>query len=329
MTELSHTIYREILKAAASDSSIEAVCQGLTWTCSRIRTGEYSTIGFAQSSGDQTRTLAWPGTLRGKTVNEITPWLNSWNSFEATVALATCNAVINGPHNSLMEEATPLAQLMDNPVAPHNLAIFEYFKPQLANKKVVVIGRYPGLEKVLADIDYVVLERKPGPGDLPDPAAEFVLPQADWVFLTATSLINKTFERLAKLAEKAITVLMGPTTPWLPAFGDHAIDFIAGVKPVDMGTAEQIVAEGGGTRLFEGGVHYALANISASRQRYLKDEIARTAKQRAILKNDMEDWFQHEGNLKFPRRAQLEEVDQYLSSLDSAYKRLWDLNGDL
>jgi len=87
---------------------------------------------------------------------------------------------------------------------------FEHFLPQLKDKKVVVIGRYPGIERYAEAFNLSILERQPVHNDFPDPACEFLLPDADWVFLTASSITNKTFPRLAELAQNATTVLMGP-----------------------------------------------------------------------------------------------------------------------
>jgi hypothetical protein len=88
-----------------------------------------------------------------------------------------------------------------------------------------------------------------------------LLPNADWVFLTATSLINKTFPRLAELAQHATTVLMGPTTPWLPQLAEFGIDYLAGVEVIDAEKLQQTIAEGGGVRIFETGVRYRVVEL--------------------------------------------------------------------
>lgn len=41
-----------------------------------------------------------------------------------------------------------------------NLAVFEHFLPQLQGKKVVVIGRYPGIERYAEQIDLHIIERQ-------------------------------------------------------------------------------------------------------------------------------------------------------------------------
>lgn len=240
-----------VTKADEHRDTIEQVCIGLTWTvCKTSRS-----TGFAMSPGESCRTLPWPGTLVGRRASSLAPWIKSWNAFEAAAGLAAANALINAPGNAVMEKASDLPS--------GNLAVFEHFKPRLAGSKVAVVGRYPGLETVLGAADVIVLERNPQTGDFPDAAAEYVLPTCDWVFLTASSLINKTFPRLAELSQGAVTVLMGPSMPWLAEWRDFGIDILAGVRISNREKAWQVAIEGGGIRLFDEGVRYAIVDLRA------------------------------------------------------------------
>lgn len=315
MKRLVDPLYDAILARARDDAPLRACCVGLTWSFCRTD----HAIGFAQSSGASTRVLDFPGSLTGRPVGEVADWLTSWNPFEATVGLAAANAAINTPDNALMASA----EILRCDVSA-NLAVFAHFRPRLVGRRVVVIGRYPGMDALFEGLDVTVIERNPGPGDLPDPAAEYLLPQADWVFLTATSLINKTFPRLAALAADAVTVLMGPSMPWLELFADYAVDFLAGVRPLDPARAAQIALEGGGTRLFGDGVAYALADIGEAGMAKLRAQIAQLAQQRAALNTAMQDWYAAGRRGRFDRHAELETVSERLSRLDTLYKRQWD-----
>lgn len=301
--------------AAGCEDVVENVCIGLTWTTCRTQHG----LGFAMSPSMRSRVLQWPGTLSGQRTSALAEWLHSWDPFEATVGLAACNAAINGAENVLMREAVPLFV-----EAPGNLAVFEHFRPRLERQRIAVIGRYPGLDKVLGGLDVSVLERQPGENDLPDPAAEFILPQSDWVFISATSLINKTFHRLCQLSNNAVTVLMGPSTPWLAELSAFGVDYLAGVQVVGKAKAEQIAAEGGGTRLFGEGVRYAIADIGGDRVVKTQVEIRETVERRNALKSEMSAWYEKDDPVRFPRFAELEAIDDRLSRLDLLFKRLWD-----
>ena len=246
-------IYDLLIEAVPTDRLVDELMIGLTWTL--CRSGD--DMGLAMSPGIATRTLPWPGTLAGRRLADLAPWVRGWDPFAATVGMAAINAAIN-PVSGLADAALALPR---GPAA--NLSVFTHFAERLAGRQVVIVGRYPGLETLDLGWDLTVLERNPGAGDLPDPAAEFCLPQADWVFLTATSLVNKTFPRLAELSRDATLVLMGPTVPWTMALRDWGVDYLAGVRVTDPPLLRQTIAEGGGTRIFETGVEYVVADLRA------------------------------------------------------------------
>jgi uncharacterized protein (DUF4213/DUF364 family) len=240
-----------LLDYAKGSEVVKEVLIGLTWTLCRTEN-----IGLCMSPGTVTRTLPWSGTLVNKSVSELALWVRSWNSFEATVGMAAVNAAING-RSLLPERGQPIS--MEGTTA--NLAVFQHFLPQIRGKRVAIIGRYPRLSVFEKEMEMTVIERQPTAGDLPDPASEYVLPESEWVFLTATSIANKTFPRLVELARDAKLVLMGPTMPWLPELAEFGIDYLAGVSVTDSDALRQTVAEGGGVRIFETGVQYRVLEL--------------------------------------------------------------------
>jgi len=244
-------IYDRLLEASRTPTCVQEVVIGLTWTLCRAEG-----MGLCMSPGLPTRTLPWSGTLVNQAIADLTPWIRSWDSYQATIGMAAINASIN-PTSPLLEQAQPLI-----PNGSGNLAVFEHFLPQIRGKRVVVIGRYPGLSQYEQETELTVVERQPAAQDLPDPACEYLLPEADWVFLTATSIANKTFPRLVELSRHAQVVLMGPTVPWLPVFAEMGIDYLAGVAVTDPAALRQTIAEGGGTRIFETGVQYRVLALS-------------------------------------------------------------------
>ena len=250
-------VYDLLLDQVPPRAVVEEIQMGLIWTLCRGPEG----TGLAMTPPAAPRTLPWAGTLGGRPLAELAGWLRRFAPHEASIGLAAVNAAINTPANPALANAVPVSG-----AAPGNLAVFSHFRPRLTGRRVVVIGRYPGLDALLDGLDATVLERQLGPGDLPDPACEYLLPEADWVFLTASSLANKTFPRLAELSRHATTVLMGPGTPWLPALAAFGIDHLAGVTIDDDTRLRRTVAEGGGTRLFEGPVTYRVAELHARRE---------------------------------------------------------------
>lgn len=304
-----------LLEVKGDDSHVQSVLIGLTWTLVKTISG----WGLAMSPAEKTRTLSWSGTLKGKSIAEISQWLYSWNPFESTIALATINSVLNN-NRQLLYKALPITGTMAG-----NLRVFEYFLPRLKNKRVVVIGRYPGIENIASHCDLQILERSPQAGDLPDVACEYVLESADWVFISGATIANKTFPRLAELSRNAITVLIGPSVPWLNALSAFDIDYVAGVRVVQEEDLLTTVMEGGGTRIFDSAVNYCLADLTEQQLTKTKNNIAGVVQQRVLLKEDMARWLEL-NKTRYPRLEELAMLDERLSQLDIRFKRLWDNN---
>jgi len=309
-------IYDLLQDYAAGREAVREVIIGLVWTYC-----EAESIGLAMSPAIPTRTLPWAGSLRGKPVAELARWVREFDPYPATVGMAAVNAAINRRHSP--PEGLSLE-------TGGNLAVFEHFLPSIKGKKTVVIGRYPGLDAFVHThhLDLTVLERNPGPEDVTDAACEFLLPGADWVFLTASSIPNKTFPRLAELSRDAVTVLMGPTTPWLPELHHFGIDYLAGVEIQDRDALRATVAEGGGVRLFAGPARYRISPLNAAAaMEWAKQLIARTAAEKSSLSRAMEDWYGRGETKRFPRYGELEATSLALSRLDTCFKQLWDKHG--
>jgi uncharacterized protein (DUF4213/DUF364 family) len=87
---------------------------------------------------------------------------------------------------------------------------FDSYSQLVKGKKTAVIGHFHKLEDYLKEAASIsVLERKPTGNDFPDSACEYILPEQDFVFITGTTLINKTLPRLLTLAKNAHVVLGG------------------------------------------------------------------------------------------------------------------------
>ncbi|WP_028240773.1 DUF364 domain-containing protein [Stutzerimonas azotifigens] len=241
-------LYDWLLASAPHSGRVEHLCLGLNWTLAEVDGSQ----GFAFSPRQVPRTLDWSGTLAGQGNAALLPWLLSWNDAEAAVGLAVLNASVNTAAGCQCEALALRSEV------PGHLQVFAHFRPRLAGQRVVVIGHYPGLERLWQDQPYQCLERHLQEGDLPDCAAEYLLPGADWVFVSASSIANKTLPRLLELSRQAQVVLMGPSLPWLDGWRRFGVDYLAGVRVLDPAGVRRVIAEGGGTRLFAGPVEYAL-----------------------------------------------------------------------
>ena len=97
-------------------------------------------------------------------------------------------------------------------------------------KNVAVIGHFPFVDAARpAFANFWVLEKHPQPGDHDATMAHALLPQADLVAVTATTLLNGTLAGILNLCRSdALVILLGPTTPFAPSLFDCGIDILAG-----------------------------------------------------------------------------------------------------
>ncbi|MGD0675063.1 MAG: DUF364 domain-containing protein [Polyangiaceae bacterium] len=249
---MTRDIYDLLVSRARSVEPLRRMLLGLNWSVAQVQAS-----GLCFSPIDPPRTLRFPGTLAGRPAEELAPWIRSFDPCEAAVGCAVINAVINHDANACLRRAVPLAST----VAPH-LAVFDRFSAETKDAHVVVVGQYPGLDELWRGRAYTCLERRPSPGTLPDTAAESLLPKADWVFLTASALANKTLPRLLELSRPARVVLMGPSLPWVDEWGDFGVEFLAGAIVRDAERLFQIAGEGGGTRIFDDAIGYRLHKLA-------------------------------------------------------------------
>lgn len=312
-------IYEYLLDYCSSTDVIERVNIGLVWTVCQTQKNKAISSGLAMTPMSTTRTLKWPGTLAGQALKDVAKGILQWEPYLACVAMAAINCSLNNGRDM------PECDVLEAHNGSANLTVFEYFLPLIAGQKVVVIGHYPGIEKYVEQYHWQVLERMPTGIDYPDPACEFLIPKADWVFLSASSLVNKTFPRLAELAMSAKTVLMGPTVPWLPELYSFGIDYLAGVEVIDEQILYQTASEGGGVRIFETAVRYNVLALTAENNLlWFKQRIAATAAQKDRLTFAMNQWYTKGKNDRFPQYEQLRSVTEQLSLLDTGFKTLWD-----
>jgi uncharacterized protein (DUF4213/DUF364 family) len=173
--------------------------------------------------------IRWAGDLADHSANELATLLRSDSPMEAGLGMAAINALL----------AVDETRLTDRNASDEIIR-------RGAGKRVVVVGHFPFIPTVRQAVGHLdVLELDPGPGELPPQAAADVIPRADVVAITGTSLLNRTFDELMQHCRPdAFVLVLGPTTPLSPALLDYGADLIAGTLVVDPAAALATASQG-------------------------------------------------------------------------------------
>ncbi len=188
----------------------------------------------------------------GRPLKEIAESVKSWNLIEASIGQAALCAWYNSPETA---EAHGIEVLARKQVQERLKDPFIRSQNMVKGKKVVVVGHFPFLEGLIAPVcDMSIIEWNPVEGDYPYPAAEYLLPECDFAFLTCAAFGDKTMPRLLELSENAEQVsVVGPGTPLAPRLFEFGVDDMAGFVVTDVEFAARITGGAEAQRIFSAG----------------------------------------------------------------------------
>ena len=244
-------MYDELIRPIPEDLFVEDYVAGGHFAC--LRSGDL--CGLAYDTRGSSRPPMLEGSPVGMRLREAAELAKSWNMEEATIGMAAINAFHNDP-NRLSELGVRLPDLTGATVEDRKAGnpIGGDMK-RLRGKKVAMIGHFRHAEQKLSGLaDLYILERRTSPGDYPDSACEYLLPEMDYILSTAVTLINKTAGRLMELkGENGYFTFMGPTTTLSPTLFRYGADSLAGFVVTDPDYVRDVIARNV-KGLFEGGV---------------------------------------------------------------------------
>jgi uncharacterized protein (DUF4213/DUF364 family) len=235
-----------LLGSLESDAPVSQILVGTFWTAVVLDT-DPPRCGLASTLRSE-GTGSWPpvvdaGRLLERSGRELAAMLHSERILEASIGMATFNALLEVDREPLVEV---------------NAA--DLILEQGTGKCIAVVGHFPFIERARAAAkECWVLELRPGPGDLPADKAAEILPAADIVALTGTSLLNHTFDDLmAQCRDDAFVLLLGPSVPMVPLLFDAGVNALSGTLVDDpeqvmlslsQGATFRQIKRGGGLRL--------------------------------------------------------------------------------
>jgi uncharacterized protein (DUF4213/DUF364 family) len=181
-------------------------------------------MNLAWVHGTDTRPRLLGDSLRGIPLRELAEASKFWNFGEASIGVAAINAYWNSADHEAVARA----------VEGEEHKAFEVWQDRVRGKKVAVVGHFMRLEQTLGQVcELTILERRPDPGDYPDTACEYILPEQDFVFSTGVTLVNKTLGRLLELSRRQGMILAGPTVPLAPPLFDFGVVDLQGLVVTD------------------------------------------------------------------------------------------------
>jgi uncharacterized protein (DUF4213/DUF364 family) len=134
----------------------------------------------------------------------------------------------------------------------HNTAELILLKGE--GKKVAIVGHFPFIPRVCEKVKALwVIEKNPRQGDFSEEEAARLIPQADVVAITGTSLTNHTIEHLLKLCNtESYIVMLGDTVPLSPVLFDYGVHALSGTRVIDADLALRCVSQGANFRQIKG-----------------------------------------------------------------------------
>jgi uncharacterized protein (DUF4213/DUF364 family) len=236
-------LYNRMIEGIPEGVLVRDYCLGTHWSYLEAESG----MGIAWTAGGGKK-RAFKGDLRGRELREVAQLSKSWCFEEATLGIAALNAWY-----SQRDKLDPLGARYDEPVdlpdgTRRKLDAFELNAEYMDGKNVVMVGHFPHPERLVEHgASLTILERNVRDElDTPDPACEYVIPQADLVFYTGVTLINKTAPRLLQLAQNARVVMVGPSVVMSQSLFDYGVDMLAGSVVADPEKTRFAVQNGAG-----------------------------------------------------------------------------------
>lgn len=246
-------ILRDELGPEIDDFRIERAVAGLFFIGVKLTSGQAGScatpikeIPEAVCCPSSAMSMPFPGKLHGRAAMRIAEEAISHTGVRRALGIAALNAL-----------AQVVADRRQNTTYDLIEGVDAFDAAEITPKDTaVVVGAFAPFLRALRTIGarHWVLEKDPStlkPIEMPNfrPAQDYaeVIPEADVLLITGTTLINDTLMALLAVAKPtARIVIVGPTVTMVPdAFFTHGCTILGGVKITDPDRFLDILAEGG------------------------------------------------------------------------------------
>jgi uncharacterized protein (DUF4213/DUF364 family) len=247
------TAIRRIIGSELDEIVIERVVVGLFFTGVKLNNGvagasatPIKTIPEAVCCPSSAMAMPFPGKMRGRRAADVAAQVFSEHGIRRAVGIAALNALADCCWQRRRHPAVELWQGVD---------AFDATEIRPGDKVVIVGAFVPFLKELKRRGQaFLVLEQDPDtlkadelPFFRPAEQAMQILPHADVVLITGSTLVNNTLEQLlALIRPEARVTVVGPTVGMLPdAFLARGADVLGCVRITEADAFLDLLAEGG------------------------------------------------------------------------------------
>jgi len=235
----THSILKDILSSLDSDSRVSDIRTCVYWTAvTSFRCGLASSMATSIPAygGHQVESA---GNLLPIGAIELASRSLSSRILEASIGIAAINSILPIDESLCVD-----------------MNAEEVIRSQGEGKRIAVIGHFPfvkGLKKVTKELRVFELPGRGRPGDITGNEIETLLPQAEVVAITSTTLINHSLGGILNLiASDAYKMMLGPSTPLSAIFFDYGFDAISGSIVIDRDRVLNCISQGANFRQVKG-----------------------------------------------------------------------------
>lgn len=235
------------LLAILPGGTVLDVSVGCLWTAVTVEVAGRRRCGLAATLGGEVvhghPAVRQAGHLTEQDARELARMvqLGPTSLTEASIGMAALNALLP------IDESTGVDAHAADVIAQHG-----------AGKRVALVGHFPFVDTLRQQVDTLwVLELAPHGDDLPADAAPDIVPQADVLAITGTTLVNGTFDGLMALRQpEALVLVLGPSTPLSPVLFEYGVHLVSGALVQHIDTVLTAVRQGANFhQIRQAGVH--------------------------------------------------------------------------
>jgi uncharacterized protein (DUF4213/DUF364 family) len=176
-------------------------------------------------------------TLVGRSARDLAMWLMGDDWLRAGIGMAALNSLLEIDYDKL-----------------HEINAKHIVADRAAGKNLMVVGHFPFVNTIRSSVRNLwIMEKQPGAEHISEEEGYQLLPEAEVVAITGSSLINHTFEKImVNCRSSSFKIVLGPSTPLSPVLFDYGLDAIGGALVEAANTVLAEVEQGAAFRKLKG-----------------------------------------------------------------------------